>query len=435
MMIRRARSLAPLVLSALLAVAPACVRALPPVSLMLPDDAPGFPIVFFGMHVHNNPGQPERWPSIPIGSLRLWDARVSWPQLEAKRGEWQFARLDTYVDWAQAHGVQILLPLGLSPTWASARPQEPSAYGSAAGSGAGYAAEPASPDDWRTYVRTVAQRYKGRIRYYELWNEVTDKGFFTGSVVDLASLARVAKEELKAVDPSIQLVGPSAVSLGERQTARPAEFMAAAGRGVADIASFHLYHGDHAPELKLGMAPNIRRQLVNRGFGDVPMWNTETGYYMAPPPALVGKSDGKYNITPQEAAAYLPRDMLLGRAMGFERFFWFAWDNDFLGFLEPRTDTLRPHAKVLAQFISLLTDSHLSACERDVDGRWRCSLRLKDGTPALAVWSDPSARQALEVAAPWPGQRVVLDGIDRGTVLGVSVALGPVVQLLIKRPR
>lgn len=419
--------IAGLVLAASVIAEPAQRAA--PLTLQPPGHAAGFPRTFFGMHVHLNPGQPERWPPPAIGSLRLWDGRVSWPHLEPQRGQWRFDRLDHYVDWASAHGVEVLLPLGLSPAWASARPEEPSAYGR---QGAGWAAEPGQMEDWRRYVRTVATRYKGRIRIYELWNEVTDKGFFTGSLEALARLAQAAKEELAAVDSGIRLVAPSAVSLGARQTAWPADFMAAAGRGVVDIASFHLYHGAHAPELKLGMAPNVRRRLAERGFGETPLWNTETGYFIAPPPGLPPGNDGRYDITAQQAAQWLPRDMLLARAMGFERFFWFAWDNDYLGFLEPRTSQLRPQARVLEQFMALLTDSRLANCERDRSAVWRCALTLKDGSPALAVWLDPAGEAGQSIAVPWAGIRIALDGSGTRQPSGARIEPGPVVQLLVK---
>ena len=401
-----------------------------PTVLTPPGNDATFPREFFGIHVHLNP--PERWPTLPFGAIRLWDSRVSWPQLEPAKGQWNFAVLDRYVDWAQSRSMDVLLPLGLSPTWASARPQETSAYGSAPGRGAGYAAEPAQIDDWRDYVHTVATRYKGRIHHYELWNEVTAKEFFSGQPADLVRLAAVAKRELVAVDPANRLVAPSAVSLGPVQTAWPARFMSEGGADAADIASFHLYHGGHPPELKLGMAPNIRAQLVRSGFGGKPLWNTETGYFLPAPPGAKPATDSRYIISEQTAAEYVPRDLLLSRAMGFERFYWFAWDNDFLGLLVPGTSALRPHAKVLGQFMSLLTDAHLKQCARDNAGLWRCDLVLAGGNPALAVWADPSATGSPHLTPPFVGKLVRLDGADAGTRAGNDIVAGPVVQLLVK---
>src|SRR5437588_10761422 len=83
---------------------------------------------FFGMHIHHA-GTTTSWPVIRFGAWRLWDAHSAWPDLEPRRGQWNWVNLDQYVALAEQHQVEILLPLGLSPPWASARPAEPSSYG------------------------------------------------------------------------------------------------------------------------------------------------------------------------------------------------------------------------------------------------------------------------------------------------------------------
>ena len=97
------------------------------------------------------------WPSGPFGSWRLWDANVTWPFLEPEPGRWNFQLLDRLVNEATAHQTKLLLVLAQSPAWASARPTEASAYKP------GHAAEPRRIEDWRHCVRTVVQRYRGRI--------------------------------------------------------------------------------------------------------------------------------------------------------------------------------------------------------------------------------------------------------------------------------
>ena len=95
------------------------------------------PLDYFGLHIHRA-DTTTSWPITRFGSWRLWDAKVAWPYLEPERGHWDFRRLDRIVATAELNHVEVLLPLGLSPKWASARPQERSAYGP---SGIGMAAE------------------------------------------------------------------------------------------------------------------------------------------------------------------------------------------------------------------------------------------------------------------------------------------------------
>ena len=115
------------------------------------------------------------WPSVPIPEWRLWDAKVTWPDLEPGKGQRHFDDLDKSLALAEAHHANVLMTLGLTPRWASARPQEASGYSP------GYAAEPKDIEDWRSLVRTVATRYKGRIHAYEIWNEPNVKRFWTGT--------------------------------------------------------------------------------------------------------------------------------------------------------------------------------------------------------------------------------------------------------------
>jgi glycosyltransferase involved in cell wall biosynthesis len=86
-------------------------------------------------HMLRGAAQPTPWPLIPFGTWRLWDAYVAWPWVEPEKGKWDFANLDKYLSQAEQNRVDVLLPLGLSPTWASARPTEKSGYSP------GYAAE------------------------------------------------------------------------------------------------------------------------------------------------------------------------------------------------------------------------------------------------------------------------------------------------------
>ena len=89
--------------------------------------------------------------------------------LDGKHGEAKQFCMDKLLDFGKAveatEMVDLVLTLALSPTWASARPTEASPYFK------GSAAEPGDIRQWEDYVRTVAERYKGRIMLYEIWNE------------------------------------------------------------------------------------------------------------------------------------------------------------------------------------------------------------------------------------------------------------------------
>ena len=396
----------PLLLSSLAALLPgAGAAALPSLTLLPPEADARFERAYFGMHVHND-GQQRHWPDIDIGALRLWDADVGWAYLERETGRFDFKRLDEYVDWATQRGVEVLLTLGVTPAWASARPTEAGAYGP------GTAAEPASLDAWRRYVRALASRYRGRIASYQVLNEANERAFFSGSLQALVNMVVAAAEEVRRVDPAARLVAPSAVGLDDR-VLWPSRLLKQGAAGSVDALAFHLYHSGHPPEAMIAPVQKLRAAQAAAGHAALPLWNTESGYWM-PNVMVPWSADEQRNmVSEDQVAAYLPRDLILARALGVQRFFWYAWDGSKMGLLSPLTQRPRPPAQVYGQTIRLLTGASLQRCARAANGLWTAQLRSAAGGALQALWLDDAAGAArLRVAAPFGADRVavLLDG-------------------------
>ena len=162
------------------------------------------PSQFWGMHVHqakHYPAQP------PFGSLRLWDSGVCWYQLQPAPDKWQWAQLDLRVAQAEAAGQDILYVLGQTPTWASSNPNDTiSPYCE----GCNY--NPKDLAHWETYVRAVVQRYKGRIAYYELWNEPNFNLFYNQPADSLRLLADVTFRIITTEDSNARVVSPGFIA-------------------------------------------------------------------------------------------------------------------------------------------------------------------------------------------------------------------------------
>ena len=179
----------------------------------MPGQPGPVPPSYFGMHIHHATTTTP-WPSVPFASWRLWDAYVAWPNLEPQPGKWNFTLLDKYLQLAQDHHVQVLLPLALSPQWASARPTEHSAYQP------GFSAEPKQLGDWYQYVTAVVQHCKGKVPAYEIWNEPNYKILWSGRTDQLVDLTKAAHDIIKSVDPNAH----SGLSIGDARSR---------GRGLA----------------------------------------------------------------------------------------------------------------------------------------------------------------------------------------------------------
>ncbi len=350
------------------------------------------------------------WPEARFGSWRLWDAYVNWRHLEPQRGYWDFKRLDKYVAMAKLTGVEILLPLALTPAWASARPEEKSPYGP------GNAAEPYDLDDWRNYVRTVAKRYKGRIQHYELWNEPNISGFFSGSPETLVRLAEAAYRILKEVDPGNQLAAPATVGGGEEHLAWLDRYLLAGGGKYMDMLSHHFYVAHAAPEAMLPLVDKVRRIADKHGLSSLPIWNTEAGWWIDHSDGTVTTEEmvpGWKKLNAAEAAAYVSRTLILGWAAGLQRYYWFAWDNYSMGLIEPTTKAIKPAGEAYARTLEWVQGSVMTGCEF-ANGVWAASLRRPDNSKARIIWREDGTSGQWRPPQDWTITKAeTLEGVLR----------------------
>lgn len=385
------------------------------------------PRAYFGLHVHRlaerqpwsrHGDQLTAWPDIAFGTLRLWDALVAWPSLQPEPGRWRFEALDRLVHMAERAGVQVLLPLGLSPSWASARPTEASSYRP------GNAAEPGNMDHWRHYVRTVAQRYRGRIRQYEIWNEINLKGFFSGSLETMVELARIAHGEIKQIDPAAVVVSPSVTGDGKHPQWL-ARYLGLGGGQWADVIGYHFYVPKSAPEAMLPVIQEVQHIMGQHGLAQRPLWNTETGWWIEnlQPTQRLGAAGADWRALNQAmAAAYVARSLLLGWSAGLGRFCWYAWDNTDMGLFDMASQSPKAAATAYARVVDWLTGRHVSACSVQ-DGIWRCELVGPDGHKLRVVWREQGSPTEWPVPQRWGVSGFESLQGDRGLV-GQGLLLG-----------
>ena len=368
------------------------------------------PPVFFGMHIHRA-GSSTPWPSVPVPARRLWDARVTWPDLEPSKGQWRFGTLDNCLVMAQDHNQDLLLTLGLTPRWASSRPQEPSGYQP------GFAAEPTDIEDWRTFVTTVATRYKGRIHYYEIWNEPNLKQFWSGTTDQLLAMTREAAQIIHGIDPHALVVSPPATSgYGVKWLA---EFLSKGGGQYVDVIGYHFYVADQPPEAVVPVIHQVQQTMADNGVGSKPLWDTEAGWF-------------KPNPFPSQelGAAYLARAYILNWAAGVQRFYWYAWDNHKMTIQTTDADdaTLTPAGRAFGIIQKWLIGARMDWCEQQADNTWTCQLE-RDGTRDWIVWN-PDGKKDFSVPAAWHPKNVVPLLEETHPLNGTSLEIGPVPVLL-----
>lgn len=360
---------------------------------------------YFGMHIHGiavrRPWLPHgdrltEWPATDFGTWRLWDAYVAWPNLQPHRDRWDFSAVDNYVSLAADHDVEIVLPLGLTPDWASKRPYEKSSYKP------GNAAEPTSFDDWRAYVRTVAERYKGRIKLYEIWNEINLTGFYSGSLETMVNLVRIAFQVIKQIDPEARLVSPSVTGDG-RNPKWLDRYLALGGGQYADVIGYHFYVPRQSPEAMLPLVAEVRAIMQKHGVGDKPLWNTESGWWIDnfASASRLGAAGADWRKLDQgTASAYVARALILGWASGLSRFCWYAWDNSDMGLYDVVARVEKPAARAYTKTALWLIGSTMHGCDQR-SGVWICELSDAEQKRFRIVWRASGGPASWTVPASW----------------------------------
>lgn len=251
----------------------------------------------------------------PKGPVRLWDCQTEWARIQPNPGEWYWDHLDNLVTLAGNR--QIMLVVGHPPEWA--------AKDGADGKQApwmlpGSNRPPKNDQLWATYIVAVANRYKGKINQYQVWNEPIDQRFYTGSYAELAHYVKRTKSIISRVDPSAKVVSPP---LQPRKQAgwltKGAKLLSAlkAENFPFDIYAAHIY-----PQINEGIKGWDRDvQLVFAGLRKYegpkkPIWITETNFNL-------GGEGNPYSDTRQLAL----KNNVISSANKFDigRVFWYAY--------------------------------------------------------------------------------------------------------------
>lgn len=282
-----------------------------PTTYFLPGPGPVFDSNLMGLTVNQFDVLGGAYPPLNQKVLRLWDNDLYWGALEPKQGVINtetLARFDRFVNYAVAHGMDVVYTMGLPPPWATGGTctVDTAYYERGKPDLAGCGVAPADLATWRAYVTFVAQRYKGKIKYFELWNE--PDATFDGSGYQLAALAREAKLAMQQVDPSnaygFKLVSPGMTLYGAQKLA---EFLDAGGASYVDIFATHSYYPVVGLETHIAaQAANFKLVLYRHGVPtNKPIWNTEGS-----PGCLVGAgADRRYG--PGCPASAPPSDEVL----------------------------------------------------------------------------------------------------------------------------
>lgn len=379
---------------------------------------------FFGFHAHRA-GITTPWPSTSFKSYRLWDTKVRWSDLQPTHNTWNFIRLDSVVRSSIQHDNNILLPLGMPAAWASSAPTQPSAYAP------GEAAMPRDIELWKTYVKRVVTRYKGKIEAYEIWNEPNLEKFFSGTPENAVTLTCTARSVIKSIDPTALIVSPA--PLGDYGVVWLNDFLKSGGGACIDIIGYHFYNKHLPPESHILIMANIRSLQAEYNLEALPIWNTETGWLIQSAgtmdPAAVGFGPDDKVLSTAESTAIVSRALIIHALLGVERFYWYAVDNNMMGLVEAGGQGVKKLSYLAYEATArFLTSSTFDLCS-NANGDWQCRLIGWNKKEKFIFWSEklhsvmPSDKNVRYYYVPGYGianYEAAVSAYERGLVVFAS---------------
>ena len=256
-------------------------------------------------------------------------------------------------------------------------------------------------DTWSRHLKTVAERYKGRVNEYQIWNEPETPGYFQPfdpkAYVDLL---KVSYKALKEVDPKITvgLGGFCAALTGDmrnktslKQTDNAwgaAQFYALNPQPYYDVVDIHRYSSGfpgqswdwHYSDMK-----EMKQYLASVGESAKPIWNSETGFVTGTP----GRPGGwgvENVISMEDHAARAVQWYVQSLASGISRNYWYIVVGDECGLV--RSD-YSPYP-AFAAYVNMVNQLSGAKFERDFDLGQNIrayQFRKADGTFCLYAWT------------------------------------------------
>jgi Abnormal spindle-like microcephaly-assoc'd, ASPM-SPD-2-Hydin len=352
---------------------------------------------------------PTPFPTFPVSTMRFWDVSY-WAMIQPTDGDWNWIKMDNSLAIAQQNGVSdFIFTFGRPPAWASTIPTDPCTNGEGAGS-----CDPPDMDAFETFATAVVQRYCGRVKYYEPWNEPDNPQFWDGNNSQMLAIAQQAYQIAKdpancgctngvcapngGANPNKVLLPPIS-SVSQSSLNWLSSFLAAAGSQYpyADVAAFHGYGFIDPEDMVTGSQPKLFQQtLASYGLSDLPVWNTEASF------------EWDTNMSQDQQASWVMRYHVVQDLLGTSRFIWYAYDSCSWGTLwtspgcttdEGPAGELTEAGTAYSTIESWLLSANLAQCQEYQNGLWACELLRSGGYNAWMLWSSTGTSISVPIPA------------------------------------
>lgn len=269
---------------------------------------------------------------LEMGTLKSWGVEIiphlkaagfkrarlnyGWRLIEREKGVYDFSALDTWVDALVAAGIEPWFYGGYGNRLYYGAFKPKSKLVSSFWDAPVYHGEEAV-NAWLKFFRTMAEHYRGKVRFYEIWNELdgrwykfgekaAEKDGVTRATADFAAFYRKTVEMLRQVDPAAQ----AGISLGSLDSSW---MIGLAKTDFPEMLDVWTYHG-YRRTVEEGVVQSLARArtLMRRRDGSLPAFTMgESGRGVGP------NLSGRFNTrTEFGQAKFVARRMFFDLAMG-----------------------------------------------------------------------------------------------------------------------
>ena len=254
--------------------------------------------------------------------FRLIRLDMLWEEIETAPGFWDWTNYDRVIDDLVDRGFEplVILAYGNPNYFAGPCPMP---------DGGIFPCLPEDKEPFYRFARNAAERYEGRVKFFEVWNEPNGWFRFWPTVVggDPAAYAELTRNTVTAVRskcPGCQVLAGGMVYLPTPITMGQLDFMSGMQARVPTIfeqvdgIAFHaytFYPPVHPPETQnLNQVPfDEAMQSVRAACAcERPLWVTETGW------TAVGQ------LTEEDRARFAVRGLLLPLTQGAQSWLWWS---------------------------------------------------------------------------------------------------------------
>lgn len=298
--------------------------------------------------------------------IRVLRIAFGWDGIESSKGKFNWLFWDDYVRIAvDEYGIRLIPYICYTPRWNSTG--DTSNY---------WNHTPIDYDEFGKFVSVLVNRYKDRIRSWELWNEPDISAFWSGNAADLAKLTKIGSRAVREADPTAIVV---LAGLANHPEFTRSLFRDEGISPYVDVVNIHSYFEtwERNPLEDIPAYVNTIADIVKRWGNNQSIWMAEVGY------SNFRRPDGyvswdywctyDYEHTAQYQAVALARTLVLSLAT--EKLAAVAWY---------RIKDLPPGENVIGdvnnRYLGIATMNHVAKpAERAItfmnrlfDGNYRC---------------------------------------------------------------